>query len=419
MCRFGASAPIADLFIKAVLDAARRQLVRAADARKDSVMNPLKRLENCGQSPWLDYLKRSFIEKGELQGLIERDGLKGVTSNPSIFEKAIAEADEYADALRHFLSDGDRGVTEIYEHLAIADIRAAADVLRPVHERTKGRDGYVSLECSPYLANDTEATVAEALRLRDAVGRDNLMVKVPATPAGIPAIRQLVARGLNINVTLLFSVDVYGQAAEAYIAGLEELLRSGGQAGGDVSRPSSVASFFISRIDTEVDKRLDALADRQAAARLRGQAATANAKLAYDRYQALFSGPRWQALAAAGASTQRLLWASTGAKNPAYRDTVYVEGLIGVDTVNTMPPGTLDAFRDHGEIEPRAIEHDLAGAKKTLSELAELGISLDEITRDLLDDGVRQFSDAFDRLFAVLEKRRRATLEQVVSESAD
>ncbi|MGO9389704.1 bifunctional transaldolase/phosoglucose isomerase [Rhodoblastus sp.] len=370
-------------------------------------MNTLKRLATCGQSPWLDYLKRSFIENGDLQGSIERDGLKGVTSNPSIFEKAIGESDEYADALKQFLAEGDRGVSEIYEHLAIADIRAAADILRPVHEQTQGRDGYVSLECSPYLANDTEATVAEALRLWQAVERSNLLVKVPATPAGIPAIRRLIARGLNINITLLFSVEVYEQVVEAYIAGLEELL----QAGGDVSNVASVASFFVSRIDTEVDKRLAELADRQAGDRLRGKAAIANAKIAYDRYKALFSGPRWQALADAGARTQRLLWASTSAKNPSYRDTIYVEDLIGVDTVNTMPPATMDAFRDHGKIEPGAIEHDLAGAKKTLSELEKRGVSLIEITRQLVEDGVRQFADAFDKLFAALAKQRRILLD--------
>jgi transaldolase/glucose-6-phosphate isomerase len=370
-------------------------------------MNALQKLESCGQAPWLDYLKRSLVEKGELQGLIERDGLKGLTSNPSIFEKAIGHSDEYADAIKQFLSDGDQDVTEIYEHLAIADIRAAADVLRPVYERTQGRDGYVSLECSPYLANDTEATVTEALRLWDTVKRDNLMVKVPGTPAGIPAIRQLIARGLNINITLLFSVHVYEQVAEAYIAGLEEL----SQAGGDVSRVGSVASFFISRIDTQVDKKLDGLADKQAADRLRGKAAIANAKLAYDRYKALFSGPRWKKLADAGAKTQRLLWASTGVKNPAYKDTVYVEDLIGADTVNTMPPSTMDAFRDHGEIKPDAIEQDVAGAKSTVAELAKHGVSLDDITRDLVEDGVRQFSDAFDQLFAVLEKRRGDLLQ--------
>ncbi len=370
-------------------------------------MNPLKQLATCGQSPWLDYLKRSFIEGGDLQRLIERDGLKGVTSNPSIFEKAIGESDEYAGALKQFLGEGDHGVSEIYEHLAIADIRAAADVLRPVYEQTQARDGYVSLECSPYLANDTEATVAEALRLWQAVERSNLMVKVPATPAGIPAIRRLIARGLNINITLLFSVDVYEQVAEAYIAGLEELLHGGG----DVSNVNSVASFFVSRIDTAVDKRLDGLADKGAADRLRGKAAIANAKIAYDRYKVLFSGRRWQTLAAAGANTQRLLWASTSAKNPSYRDTIYVEGLIGADTVNTMPPATMDAFRDHGKIEPDAIEHDLTGARKTLSELEKRGVSMDEITRQLVEDGVQQFADAFDQLFAALAKQRRILLE--------
>jgi transaldolase/glucose-6-phosphate isomerase len=370
-------------------------------------MNALKRLETCGQSPWLDYLKRSLIHNGDLERLIERDGLKGVTSNPSIFEQAIGHSDEYADAIRQFLGEGAPAAAEIYEHLAIADIRAAADVLRPVHVRTRGRDGYVSLECSPYLANDAEATVAEALRLWEAVARPNLMVKVPATPAGLPAIRRLIAGGLNINITLLFSVEAYEQAIEAYIAGLEALL----DAGGDISSIASVASFFISRIDTAVDKRLDGLADSQAADRLRGKAAIANAKVAYDRYKALFSGSRWQKLASAGAQTQRLLWASTGAKNPAYKDTLYVESLIGADTVNTLPPATMDAFRDHGIIEPGAIEHDLAGAKTTLSELAERGVSLDDITRHLLEDGVRQFSEAFDKLFASLEKRRRILLD--------
>ena len=255
-------------------------------------MNPLKQLEACGQSPWLDYLKRSLIEKGELRTLIERDGLKGITSNPSIFEKAIGESDEYKDALKQFQAQADHGISDIYEHLAIADIRAAADVLRPVYDKTQSRDGYISLECSPYLANDTDATIAEALRLWKAVDRPNLMVKVPATPAGIPAIRQLIGRGLNINITLLFSVSVYEQVVEAYIAGLEDLQR----AGGDVSKIGSVASIFVSRIDVAVDKRLDELGDKRVADRLRGKAAIANAKIAYVRYKALFSGPRWRSL---------------------------------------------------------------------------------------------------------------------------
>jgi transaldolase/glucose-6-phosphate isomerase len=293
---------------------------------------------------------------------------------------------------------------EIYEHLAIADIQAAAAVLRPVYDASGGRDGYVSLECSPHLANDTEATVAEGLRLWNTVQRSNLMVKVPATPAGIPAIQRLIAAGVNVNVTLLFSVDVYEQAAQAYIAGLEEVLDEGG----DVSRIASVASFFVSRIDTEVDKRLDKLADQQVAKRLRGKAAIANAKIAYERYGDIFSGQRWHALAQAGARTQRLLWASTGVKNPAYRDTVYVEELVGPDTVNTMPPATMDAVREHGDIRSDAIRDDLDGARKTLSDLHDHGIALDEITTALVDDGVKLFADAFDKLLSTLEKRRLA-----------
>jgi transaldolase / glucose-6-phosphate isomerase len=370
-------------------------------------MNPLKQLEACGQSPWLDYLKRSLMEGGGLQTLIERDGLKGVTSNPSIFEHAIGESDEYADALKQFQAQADHGVAAIYEHLAIADIRAAADLLRPVYALELSRDGYISLECSPYLANDTEATIAEALRLWAAVDRPNLMVKVPATPAGIPAIRRLTARGLNINITLLFSVDVYDQVAEAYIAGLEDLKKSGG----DIAKIGSVASFFVSRIDTAIDKRLDKLADKSVAERLRGKAAIASARIAYGRYQALFSGPRWQRLAASGAKTQRLLWASTSTKSPAYKDTMYVEALIGRDTVDTIPPATMDAFRDHGKVTADAIERNIEEARAVLAALEQHGVSLSEVTNELVRDGVRQFADAFDKLFGVIARRRRTLLE--------
>src|SRR5665213_1201610 len=370
-------------------------------------MNPLKQLEACGQSPWLDYLKRSLIEKGELRTLIERDGLKGITSNPSIFEKAIGESDEYKGALKKFQAQADHGVAAIYEHLAIADIRAAADVLRPVYEQTQGRDGYISLECSPYLANDAKATVAEALRLWAAVERPNLMVKVPATPAGVPAIRQLTGRGLNINITLLFSVTVYEQVVEAYISGLEDLKRTGG----DVSKAGSVASIFVSRIDVAIDKRLDKLGDQQLADHLRGKVAIANGKLAYVRYKALFSGPRWRLLAASGAKTQRLLWASTSTKSPAYKDTMYVEALIGRDTVDTIPPATMDAFRDHGEVIPDVIEQDLVGAHAMLAELEGSGVSLKEVTDELVKEGVQQFADAFDKLFGTIAKRRRTLLE--------
>ena len=370
-------------------------------------MNKLKQLEACGQSPWLDYLKRSLIEKGDLRTLIARDGLKGITSNPSIFEKAIGETDEYADALTQFQAQADHSISEIYEHLAIADIRAAADVLRPLYEQTHGRDGYISLECSPYLANDTEATIGEALRLWSAVDRPNLMVKVPATAAGIPAIRQLIGRALNINITLLFAVSVYEQVVEAYLAGLEDLNR----AGGDLSKIGSVASIFVSRIDVATDKRLDKLGDKKLADRSRGKAGIANAKIAYARYKALFSGPRWQHLAEAGAQTQRLLWASTSTKSPAYKDTMYVEALIGRDTVDTIPPATMDAFRDHGEAIPDVIEQDLVGARAMLAELEEHGVSLAEVTDELVKDGVQQFADAFDKLFDTIAKRRRALLE--------
>jgi transaldolase / glucose-6-phosphate isomerase len=370
-------------------------------------MNPLKQLEACGQSPWLDYLKRSLIEKRELRTLIERDGLKGLTSNPSIFEKAIGESDEYADALKQFQAESDHSISAIYEHLAIADIHGAADALKPVYEQTRGRDGYVSLECSPYLANDTEATVVEALRLWGAVKRPNLMVKVPATAAGIPAIRDLIGRGLNINVTLLFSVSVYEQVVEAYISGLENLAR----AGGEISKIGSVASFFVSRIDTAVDMRLDKLDDKRLGDRLRGKVAIANAKVAYVRYKALFSGPRWQQLAAAGAKTQRLLWASTSTKNPAYKDTMYVEALVGRDTVDTIPPATMDAFRDHGEVTPDVIEQDVLGARSNLAELGQDGISLNEITEEMVADGVQQFADAFDKLFGAIARRRRVLRE--------
>ncbi|MGA8899233.1 bifunctional transaldolase/phosoglucose isomerase, partial [Bradyrhizobium sp.] len=342
-----------------------------------------------------------------LRTLIERDGLKGVTSNPSIFEKAIGETDEYAEALKQFQGQADHSISAIYEHLAIADIRAAADVLRPVYEQTSGRDGYISLECSPYVANDTEATLSEAQRLWAAVDRPNLMVKVPATPAGIPAIRYLIGRGLNINITLLFAVSVYEQVVEAYISGLEDLNRSSG----DLSKISSVASIFVSRIDVATDKRLDRLGDKKLADRLRGKTGIANAKIAYARYKALFSGPRWQRLTEAGAQTQRLLWASTSTKSPAYRDTMYVEALIGRDTVDTIPPATMDAFRDHGQVIPHAIEQDITVARAVLAELEEHGVSLKEVTDDLVKEGVQQFADAFDKLFGTIAKRRRMLLE--------
>ena len=368
--------------------------------------NPLKQLNDCGQAPWLDFLLRSFVAKGDLKAMIERDGLKGVTSNPSIFQKAIGDSDEYVEAMKTFLGRGDASIVDIYESLVTEDIRAAADVLRPVYDETGARDGYVSLECSPYLANDTEATLKEAEHLWAMVERPNLMVKVPATPEGIPAIRRVIAKGINVNVTLLFGVEAYEAVVEAYISGLEDLKA----AGGDVSKVGSVASFFVSRIDSAVDKKVEALADKSLAEKLHGKVAIANAKIAYTRYQALFSGPRWDALAAAGAKTQRLLWASTSVKDKALKDTLYVEAMIGKDTVDTIPPATMDAFRDHGVVKVDAIEDDVEGAKATLSALKDAGVSLDEISKDLVIDGVQQFADAFDKLFGSIAAHRREIL---------
>ena len=371
-------------------------------------MNSLKALGHCGQSPWLDYLKRSLIAGGELKTMIERDGVKGVTSNPSIFEKAIGESDEYDDAMKAFVAHGSPSVTEIYEHLAIADIQAAADVLRGVYDETGKRDGYVSLECSPYLADDTQATIAEGQHLWSAVARPNLMVKVPGTEAGLPAIRALIGQGVNVNITLLFSVETYRKVAEAYIDGLEDLKASGG----DLAKAASVASFFVSRIDTAVDKAVDALPDPAKGEALHGKVAIANAKVAYAAYRDLFSGPRWDALAKAGAQTQRLLWASTSTKTKTLKDTLYVEALVGRDTVDTIPPATMDAFRDHGVFQPDAIEQDLDGARTTLKTLADLGIDLETICRALVKDGVQQFADAFDKLFATIARHRREDLPQ-------
>lgn len=372
-------------------------------------MNPLKQLETAGQSPWLDFVKRSLLEGDELRTLIERDGLKGMTSNPSIFEKAIGDSVEYDDDLAAFAAAGNPSVNAVYEYLAIGDIRHAADQLKGVYDATDGVDGYVSLECSPYLANDTEATLVEARKLHQAVDRPNLMVKVPGTRAGAPAIRTLIAEGMSINVTLLFSLEAYVAVAEAYIDGIEQRVK----AGKPVDRIASVASFFVSRIDAVADKQLDeqikAGGNVVELEKLKGKTAIANAKLAYVRFKELFAGPRWEALAAQGAKVQRLLWASTGTKNKAYSDVLYVDTLVGAHTVNTMPPATMDAFRDHGTVKADAIEDDVDGARAMLAALEKAGISLPKITADLVDDGVKQFADAFDKLLgAVAGKLKRA-----------
>src|SRR5271168_1156253 len=371
-------------------------------------MNALKALQDHDQAVWLDFLSRGFIAKGGLKKLVDEDGLRGVTSNPSIFEHAIGQTDEYDDAIARLLQEGDKSAGELFEQLAVEDIQKATDVLRPVFDATHGADGFVSIEVSPYLATDTQGTVAEAKRLWREVGRHNLMIKVPGTPEGLPAIRELLAEGINVNITLLFAQAVYEQVVEAYLAGLEVLAAKGG----DISQVASVASFFVSRIDTAVDKLLD---DKIAQANdpdekarlgaLKGKIAVANAKLAYQRYKRLFAGARWQALAGKGAKTQRLLWASTGTKNKAYSDVLYVEELIGPDTVNTMPVATLDAFRDHGKLAD-TLDHNVADAQRLLGDLGRAGISLDAVTDKLIEDGVRLFADAADKLFAAVAEKR-------------
>lgn len=372
-------------------------------------MNPLKALfEEQRQAVWLDFVARGFVAQGKLKEMVERDGLRGVTSNPAIFEKAIGGSDEYDDALKTAQARGDEAVIDLYEGLAIADIQAAADVLRPVYDASRGGDGYVSLEVSPYLALNTPDTLEEARRLWKAVDRPNLMVKVPATDAGLPAIRDLIADGINVNVTLLFAQAVYEKVALAYIEGLERRLKSGGS----VEGIASVASFFVSRIDTAVDKRLDEKIaqandpDEKAALEgLKGKVAIANARLAYQRYKALFSDGRWKTLADAGAKPQRMLWASTGTKSKAMSDVVYVEELIGPDTVNTIPPATMDAFRDHGKVRA-SLEEGLPEAEAVLARLERAGISLDEVAKGLVDEGVQLFIDAADKLLgAVADKR--------------
>lgn len=368
--------------------------------------NPLKALNRFGQSVWYDYIRRDLITSGELARLIEDDGLRGMTSNPTIFEKAIAGSTDYAQQLAELAKRKDLDTKGIFEHLAIRDIQDAADALRRVYDQTKHRDGYVSIEVSPYLAHKTQETIDEAVRLWKTVARDNIMVKVPGTPEGLPAIRELTGRGININITLLFAQDVYEKVTEAFIGGLEDLAKSGG----DVSRIASVASFFVSRIDVLIDGKIAEMlknpgaADQALLRGLQGKVAIANAKLTYQLYKKIFSGPRWQALAGRGAQTQRVLWASTGTKNPAYSDILYVEELIGPDTVNTVPPATYDAFRDHGK--PRAsLEENIDAAQKTMLDLGRSGISMKEVTDQLTEDGVKLFMEAFDKLFAAIEKQ--------------
>ena len=380
-------------------------------------MNPLRALAEKGQSVWLDFLSREIIENGRLQRLIDDDGLAGITSNPSIFEKSIGETDFYDDRIKRLVGDGTTALGTIYERLATADIAAAADLLRPLYETSEGRHGFVSLEVSPYLAMDAAATITEARRLWSAVGRPNIFIKVPGTKAGIPAIRRLLAEGININITLLFSQAVYGDVVEAYLGALEDRVA----AHAPVDRIASVASVFVSRIDTAVDNLLAdaatrAMSDGERAGLLAlgGKVAVANAKLAYRRWQQLFSGARWERLEKLGGRPQRLLWASTGTKNPAYSDVLYVEELIGPQTVNTMPEKTLDAFRDHGKVAD-TLTADVDAAAHTLAALDRAGISLDAVTGKLVADGVGLFSDSFDKLNGALAAKRRQMLGKALN----
>jgi transaldolase len=376
--------------------------------------NPLRELERYGQSVWYDSLRRGIIASGELARFIVDDGLKGLTTNPAIYEKAIVSTRDYEAELPSLLARGDLDAKAIYEQLAIHDIQAAADLLRPVHDASGGRDGFVSLEVSPVAARDMVATVEEARRLWRAVGRPNAMIKVPGTPEALPAIRQLLAEGVNVNVTLLFSRQAWARVAEAHLAALEDRAARREPLAG----VASVASFFVSRIDTLADQLLDELCTtaesddvRERAEALRGRVAIANAKLAYQDWRALVASPRWTRLAALGARPQRLLWASTSTKDPRYRDVVYVESLIGPHTVDTVPPATFDAFRDHGRVRP-TLEEDVEGARRTMAELAALGISIDAITDRLLDEGVRLFAEPFAKLLATLDARRAAAAGQ-------
>ena len=376
----------------------------------------LKTLAEAGQGVWLDFVDRKFLADGGLDKLIAEDGLTGVTSNPSIFEKAIGHGDAYDAGVHAFLDDHPNATAvDVYESLAIADIQAAADKLASVYNRLKGKDGYVSLEVSPYLANDTAGTIEEARRLWKAVDRANLMIKVPGTAAGVPAIRALIEAGLNINITLLFSIEAYQAVAEAYLAGLEARVAKGQP----IDQIASVASFFVSRIDTQMDKKigdLEAAGDSKAAEAkpLAGKIAIANAKLAYAWYLDLIASPRWTALAAKGAMPQRLLWASTGVKNPDYRDVLYIEALIGPDTVNTVPPKTLDAFRDHGEV-AQSLAAGRDEARAVLDKAEALGLDLPGVTTALVEDGVKQFSDAADTLLAAVEEKRRAFVQDAAT----
>jgi transaldolase/glucose-6-phosphate isomerase len=359
-------------------------------------MNPLQQLLAAGQSPWLDFVRRTLMTSGELQRMIDEDGLRGVTSNPSIFGRAIAGSTDYDHELQRLANDGqEHDPLEVFFHLAIPDIRSAAEVLRPVYDRTGGADGYVSFEVEPRLARDTPGTIAAAREAWDRIDRPNVLIKIPGTPEGLPAIEQTIADGINVNVTLLFDVEAYAGVAASYQRGIERRV----EAGLPVDRIASVASFFVSRVDTAVDARLPEGSE------LRGRAAIANARSAYVRFRKIFSGERWERLAAAGARVQRPLWASTSTKDPSYPDTIYVEALIGPDTVNTMPTNTIDAFRDHGTVRANTVQQDPDGTRRDLAAIADAGVNLGAITAQLLEEGIASFAKDFDALLATIGRK--------------
>lgn len=369
-------------------------------------MNPLKELKKFGQVAWLDYIRRSLITSGELKRMLDEDGLTGITINPTIFENAIAGSDDYDEALSELLKDDPHMDSRaLYEKLAVEDVQMAADILRPIYEQTNGTDGFVSLELSPSLANDTEGSIKEARHFWKLVDRPNLLIKVPATSEGIPAIEALISEGINVNITLMFSLYHYEAVANAYLKGLEQC--------SDPARVASVASFFVSRVDTIVDKALEEIGSPEAL-ELRGKIAVANAKMTYKRFKEVFSGERWERLAQRGARVQRPLWASTGTKNPAYSDVLYVEELIGQDTVNTLPPATINAFLDHGQVRP-ALEEGLDEAEATLKRLAELGVDLNVLTEKLQVDGLASFAASFDTLVEALSEK----CQEIMSEQVD
>jgi transaldolase len=363
-------------------------------------MTKLHAINQLGQSIWYDNIRRSLLDSGEFQRLIQA-GVSGVTSNPTIFDKAISGSTDYDASLQRLL-DADEPVNKVFEALALEDIGRTADLLRPIFDRTHGVDGYVSLEVDPNLAYDTANTISEAKRLFASLGRPNVMIKVPATPAGYPAVETLIGGGINVNVTLMFSLAQYEATAQAYITGLERLAESGG----DLSKVASVASFFVSRVDTAVDRALE---KHPHGSSLRGKIAIANTKMVYARFREIFDGERWGKLAAQGARVQRPLWASTSTKNPSYPDTLYVDHLIGPDTVNTMPPATLQAVLDHGSV-ASTVETGLDQARAQLSRLSELGVDLDAITQQLLEDGVTAFAKSFESLLASIEAKRERLL---------